>query len=173
MTGHAYRSWAEDHPKGYVQRDEGLKESNPRLAQWRAKHARHEPVRFEPQVQKIIAQVVVEIAEERCVRLHAVSVTRTHVHVLLSFRSPACTCGALAHCRKNCAARKVAESVFIRMKRKIGQAAAKVKSTVGRRWLSRGRDLTPVRNRAHFDYLIRTYLPKHATVEGGIVRVYQ
>jgi len=58
------------------------------------------------------------------------------------------------------------------MKRKIGQAAAKLKSTVGRRWLSRGWDLTPVRNRAHFDYLFQTYLPKHATDEGGIVRKY-
>jgi hypothetical protein len=58
ITAHAYRSWAEDHPKGYVQRDEGLKKTNPRLAKWRAQHSKHGAARFEQGMQEIISQVV-------------------------------------------------------------------------------------------------------------------
>ena len=34
-TVHAYGSWQEDHPKGFVQHGEGLKDPSPGLAAWR------------------------------------------------------------------------------------------------------------------------------------------
>jgi hypothetical protein len=171
-TSHAYRSWDEDHPKGYVQRDEGLREPSESLAQWRGRQAKDPPARFSLELQEVLHGVIVEIAQERRVRLHAVGSTRTHVHKLFSFRSPACPCGASEFCKPGCPARRFAEALMTRVKRKMGQQLAKRSDTCGRRWFSRGWDLTPVRNRGHFDYLVATYLPDHQRRQGGIFRSY-
>jgi hypothetical protein len=171
-TTHAYRSWEEDHPNGYVQRDEGLKPPSENLRRWRSEHALHEPVRFSKELQSLIIDVVEHISIEKCARLHAVAATRTHVHSLISFRSPACICGVSEHCWRNCASRAFAEKFIIRAKQKCGQAIAQHQQTKGRPWFSRGWDLTPVRNKSHFDYLITTYLPKHEKRENGMLRIF-
>lgn len=172
LTAHAYRSWREDHRKGYVQRGEGLREASEGMAQWRAEQAKHEEVRFERSVQEAMHEVVVAIAREREVRLHACVTTPTHLHVLVSFRSPACTCGVWEHCRKGCEGRGHAEGVLVRMKRKMGQTIAKAEGTRGRPWFSRGWDLKPVRSQQHFDHLMQVYLPRHETEQAGLFRRY-
>jgi hypothetical protein len=62
---------------------------------------------------------------------------------------------------------------MIRMKRKMGQALAKLHGTCGRRWLSRGWDTTPVKARPHFDHLRTEYLPEHEIEQAGIFRKYE
>jgi hypothetical protein len=171
-TSHAYRSWDEDHPKGYMQRDEGLKPPSEGLQRWRSEHAKHEPMKFTVDQQRLLHEVVVMISEERLVRLHASATVTTHVHKLFSFRSPACTCGASEFCAPGCAGRQLAERFMTRVKQKMGQQLAKQADTSGRPWFSRGWDLTPVRDRAHFDHLIETYLPDHERFQGGIFRKY-
>ena len=93
-TSHAYRSWDENHPKGYVQRDEGLQLPSEGLQRWRSEHAKDEPARFSLEQQQLLHEIVAMIAAERDTRLHATATVATHVHKLFSFRSPACTCGA-------------------------------------------------------------------------------
>jgi hypothetical protein len=173
MTAHAYRSWPEDHGRGYMQRGEGLKKSAPKLAAHRAAKARFAEASFDREAQLIMHEAVLEIAKERGVRLHAFATCPTHGHALYSFRSPACTCGASKVCRKGCPAKVFAEDVFVRMKRKMGQRIAQLRNTRGRPWLSRGWDTKPVRNRKHFDYLITEYLPSHQTDQAGICRIYR
>ena len=168
LTSHAYRSWREDHPLGYVQRRQGLKGPSEALAQHRAARAKHEPVRFEAGIQHLLHRTVDVIARENEVRLHACATCPTHVHTLISFRSPACTCGASEHCFPDCNAREFAEGAITRLKRKMGQALAKAKGTVGRPYFSRGWDLTPVRGREHFDYLMEVYLPDHEKTQAGV-----
>lgn len=172
MTAHAYRSWSEDHPNGFIQRREGLKKPSTKLAALRAAKARFEKARFELDAQIVLHEVVLEISKEFEMRLHAAATCPTHVHVIYSFRSPACTCGAAKHCRKACPAKIFAEEIFVRMKRKMGQQIAQLKKTSGRTWFSRGWDTTPVRNRGHFDYLTTEYLPKHEQEQAGICRIY-
>lgn len=172
LTAHAYRTWREDDRRGYVQRGEGLKAPNEALARHRAEIARHEEARFDEEIQPVLHEVAVAIAREREVRLHACSTTPTHVHVLISFQSPARTCGAQEHCWKHCPAHAHADGVMVRMKRKMGQAIAKLKETCGRPWFSRGADVKPVRDRGHFDHLVGEYLPKHETEQAGIYRRY-
>jgi hypothetical protein len=172
-TSHAYRSWEEDHPKGYVQRDEGLKPPSERLQRWREEHAKHEPVGFSFGHQQMLHEIVLMIARERGVRLHGTATVLTHVHKLFSFRSPACTCGASKFCAPGCPARKLAERFLTRAKQKMGQRLAQAEGTSGRPWFSRGWDLTPVRDQGHFDHLMETYLPDHERVQGGIFRGYE
>jgi len=172
LTIHTYRSWAEDNPKGYIQRGEGLKEPNPRRAKWRADHAKHPKFRFNLAQQQLAHDTVQRITAERQLKLHACSTTPTHVHTLASFKSPACPCGASRHCSEKCPARAFAESYLTRFKRKLGQQLAAGAATKNRKYLSRGWDITPVRGRWHFDYLVTEYLPDHEKHEGGIFRRY-
>jgi REP element-mobilizing transposase RayT len=173
LTAHAYRSSREDHPKGYVQRREGLKEPTPRLAAWRANHADFPPIRFDQEMQKLLHEVTIEIATEKKVRLHAGATTPTHVHALVSFQSPACTCGAPSqHCHQTCPAKKRADATMTRMKQKMGQQLAQLRQTSGRPYFSRGWDTQPVKNQRHFDHLTTEYLPDHETTQAGIYRLY-
>jgi hypothetical protein len=171
-TVHAYRSWSEEHPFGYVQRGEGLKPPSPNLARYREDHSNHPPARFEGAMQQALIEVVAAIVEERELRLHATTTTPTHVHVVISFRSPACTCGASDHCYANCGARAHVESFLARLKRKMGQCLAKMMNTRGRPWLSRGWDITPVRRPEHLEHLLSVYLPKHESEQAGLFRRY-
>ena len=173
LAAHAYRSWREDDSRGYVQRGEGLREPSRGMAIWRAGRAGDDEARFESDLQEELHRVVVEIAREKSVRLHGCATCPTHVHCVISFRSPACTCGVSAKfCAKDCPARTLADDVMVRMKRKMGQALAKVRGTCGRPWFSRGWDRKPVRGRGHFDYLMTEYLPEHESGQAGIFRGY-
>jgi hypothetical protein len=129
-------------------------------------------VRFTIDQQQMLHEIVVMIAAERSMRLHATATVTTHIHKLFSFRSPACTCGASEFCRRDCEARKLAERFITRAKQKMGQQLAKYDGTVGRPWFSRGWDLSPVRDRGHLDYLMETYLPDHERFQGGIFRTH-
>jgi hypothetical protein len=172
LTAHAYLSWREDDPLGYVQRREGLREPSVALARDRLQRARHPEVRFERAMQVLLHRVCAEIALERKVTLHAQATCPTHVHVLVSFRSPACTCGAVNHCARDCDARQFADQTMARMKRKMGQALAEHGATRNRPWFSRGWDRTKVSGNEHFTHLIATYLPDHGNAQGKIFRRY-
>jgi hypothetical protein len=172
LTVHAYRSWSEDNPLGYVQRDEGLKEPSKDLADWRAEQAKQPESRFERGAQDVLQQVMVAIAREHQLTLHACATCPTHVHGLISFRNPACECGASDFCASDCNAREHAERFAARLKRKMGLGVAKHEGTFGRKWFSRGWDLTPVRKQEHFTYLVEEYLPDHQATQAGIFRRY-
>lgn len=174
LTIHAYRSWSEDDPRGYVQRGEGLKAPDPWRAKWRSDHADWPPYRFDDEAQRLAHDVVVAITDERKLDLHGCAATATHVHTLVSFRSPACTCGDSEHCRRGCPARRAVEKFLTRLKQKLGQQLAKRLGTAGtgRKYLSGGWDVTPVRDRSHFNHLLDRYLPKHETEEAGVYRRY-
>ena len=172
LTVHAYRSWREDHPRGYVQHGKGLREPRPEPAQWRDGAAKHPPARFSPAQQTALQATAELIASERGARLHSLATCSTHVHLLLSFADPPCTCGTAEHCRRGCPARKHVESITTRCKQKMGQRLARDAGTRGRPWFSRGRDVTPVRGREHFDHLIADYLPDHEQTQGGLFRRY-
>ena len=59
------------------------------------------------------------------------------------------------------------------MKRNLGLTLAKSNVTRGRPYLSRGMDVTPVRDATHFEHLCNEYLPRHATTEAGTYRRYR
>jgi hypothetical protein len=141
LTMHAYRSWSEGHSRGYVQHDQGLKPPSPELARWRAAQSKYPPARFDRNAQRALIEVAATVTTEKQVRSHATAATQTHVHVLVSFRNPACTCGdPKNHCYRACPARAAAEQVIVRMKRKMGQALATLHGTTGRPYFSRGWD---------------------------------
>ncbi len=178
ITCHAYRSWSEANPLGYVQRGEGLMRPNPELAEHRRSIALQSPSRFDPAQRTLLLDVLDEVARVTAVKVHAGSCTSTHLHALVSFGEPGCDCKqAIEHevakvCAGDCPARQHAEAFAKRVKRVGGVRLAKAARLIGVKWFGRGWDVTPVRGREHFDRLMTKYLPRHAE-EGGVVRVWR
>ena len=160
----------ESHPLGFIQRRKGLHKTLWKIHRYfqRAEIARSPEARFDKALQLAFHEVIPEICTERAVKLHAAATCPTHIHVIYSFKNPACTCGAPKFCRKGCPAKSHTEKVFTRLKQKLGQSAAKLNQTQNRPWLSRGWNTTPIRNREHLNYLLTEYLPKHETEQHGI-----
>jgi hypothetical protein len=181
VTLHAYRSWSEDHDRGYIQHDRGLSPSDRGLAKWRADRATQPPARFEAATHDLLHDLARTVTHADEATLHAVSVTPTHVHLLLSFATPACCCpwreaagsnpSSSAFCGKSCDARKHAHKVAVHLKRVAGGRLSQQTQQPGRKWFSRGEDITPIRDRKHYLHHIETYLPKHRR-EAGTVKVY-
>ncbi len=178
LTVHAFGSWTENHPRGYVQRSEGLKPPNERLHRARRALQKQPAVRFDATQQALIHEAALATMKRRDIRLHAAAVTATHAHLILSYHHPLCTCRSPAsacgappdYCQRGCPARTSAEKAAGRFKKNAGMALSSSAPAVGRRWFSRGWDLTPVRTPQHLSHLMTDYLPAH-TAEGGLVRI--
>jgi REP element-mobilizing transposase RayT len=152
ITLHAYRSWGADHPKGYVQRGEwGIKPTNVQLAQHRNRIAGQEPTRFTPDMQRAAIEMVKDFCRRRGYVLHGVSVTPTHVHVVLSWEDE-----------------QDPKQAAIRLKQLLGMRLGEVTGRRGWKWFSRGQDVKPVEDRKHLDYLIDEYLPEHIHEQGVV-----
>jgi hypothetical protein len=89
FTFHAYRSWNPDHPRGYVRRDEGVLPRDPEMAGRDDRHARHPPVRFDREIQRILVEEAQDICNRRDWRLHQIATGVSHVHVLVSWQEEA------------------------------------------------------------------------------------
>lgn len=166
ITIHAYPSWTEDNPKGYHQRGEhGVNPPDHDKANQRARIANDPPIHFNTPQQNTIIELTEDILQRRCIRLHALSITPTHLHFIASWFGE--------------------ESIFEKIDQEIKQAdhlASKTKNILstllskqydkpGTRWFSRGAGCTLVTDHEHLSYLMQQYLPKHVE-EGGLIRIY-
>lgn len=172
LTAHAYRSWREDDPRGYVQHGEGLKSPDAERARWRERAAKQPPVRFELAAQAAMQGEVPVVTKAEHVTLYAVATCPTHVHTLVAFETPPCTCDGGRYCLAECPGRDRADNVMTRIKQCLGRRLALEANVRGRRWFSRGGDVTPVRNREHLRHLLSEYLPDHEVTQGGVCRAY-
>lgn len=165
ITIHAYRSWTEDNPHGYFQRGgHGVKPANPDLANKRSRIANHPPHRFSKAQQQLIINESLDITNRRVLRLHAVSCTPTHAHLIVSWFGKESLFNGINEPLKQ------AKYAAAKTKNILSTLLSKQDGTTGKRWFSRGHDCTPVDDREHLNHLIEDYLPKHAK-EGGMFRV--
>lgn len=134
-------------------------------------------------------ELATKVSRAECATLHAASITPTHIHLLVSFKEPNCTCpwhGAAdvnpsadvnsptptkRHHPKTCPTWQKAHTLATRYKRVAGGRLSRQTDQPGRKWFSRGEDISPIHNRQHFEHHLHTYLPRHQH-EGGTVRVF-
>lgn len=153
ITLHAYRSWNADNPKGYVRRDgQGIHRRNDAVAIARDAVATQPAAVFERAKHGLILEAAREVATRRGWKLHAAAITPTHIHLLLSWS------GYLD-----------ADIAAAKFKSIIGITLSKHAGVTGKRWFSRGQSAKRVKDRAHFDYLVTSYLPNHEH-QGGAFR---
>lgn len=171
LTIHAYGSWREDHPKGYVQRGQGLQPTNEALRMSRDRAMRQPAVIWDHDLQRLVAPWLEKASKQYSFDLHAVATTPTHAHVLLAFASPEHTFSkGAARCPPSCPAMQQARKLAARLKKDLGYGMARHCNTRGMKWLSRGWNLTAVKDRKHFDHLATVYLPKHRQQSGTFWR---
>ena len=148
FTYHAYRSWMPDRPEGFVQEGQGVEAPNPRLAESYTEAAGHLPFQFEPATQRFLIVSAIDVCRHRDWRLHGGATEPTHLHLLLSWRD---------HARWQDLRGKIRNILSLELSKREG--------VKGRPWFSKGASRKKVRNREHFDYLMREYLPKHNGVK--------
>jgi hypothetical protein len=164
LTMHAYRSWVEDNPRGYVQRGQrGVQAPNVGISNYRSGIALHSPMRFNVSQMQLAITTTREVCGKLGFDAIAGSCTATHLHVLVGLTGAALTGGAREGDQG-----KDTNALCARIKSIVGWRLSQQLGTTGNRWFSRGKDATPVIDEAHLRYLVGTYLPKHEMLEGGV-----
>jgi hypothetical protein len=185
LTLHAFGTWTEDHPRGYVQRGQGLQPPSPRLHRARRALQTQPPARFDRAHHRLLGDTMRATLDHRGLRPHGLAITPNHLHLIFSFPEPQCTCPSPGYvtgaasgdssrsypCRRGCPARVHAEAAAGRIKKDAGYALARAADTRGHKVFSRGWDLSPVRSAPHLDHLLQVYLPRHRT-QGGTVTIF-
>ena len=143
FTFHAYRSWMPDRPQGYVRRHEGILPPDAEMAERYNRNAKHRPVLFEESHHWTMIAEVDHVCGERDWQLHETAGVRTHLHVLLGWRTE-----------------ERPKAIANHFKRRLGRALSLAANRPGP-WFVRGESKQPVRDDGHFEYLLREYLPKH------------
>ncbi len=143
FTYHAHASWMPDHPRGFVKRDKGIQSSNKALAQKYRSNLKQRPIRFDARAQKLIVFETVAACEHQTIRCHFIATESTHVHVLVSWTIDRTWEIVRA---------KLRESLSRRLNQELERCL----------WFSKSPSRKRVTDQKHFDYLIRTYLPKHS-----------
>ena len=151
---HSYRSWRADNPRGYVRHGEKtICPPNANVQKKWDERAKYERVRFDAEMQRVIIEATRDACARRSWRLHAVAVTPTHVHAMVSWRIQV-------------GWKKVSDT----LKRVLGYLLATRVGPKGRRWFSRGQSRRRIDDRAHFDHHMQIYLPKHRKQRGTVWR---
>lgn len=149
LTYHGYATWMPDHRRGYVHRTDGLKSSDPAMAQNYRRQMQERPVAFTPEMQRLLIDTARAAGSYLDARIHAVATEPTHVHVLVSWHG---------------------DRPWVRLRASVRSAMTReLNHRIGKRtWFADSPSRKRVGDRAHFEYLTSRYLPKHAVcwVEG-------
>jgi len=144
FTFHAYRSWNANRPRGFVRRGLGVLPPSKNLATAYDRAAVQPPVLFDANCQRVLIWIAYDVCRRRGWRLHAAATEGTHVHYLMSWRD-----------------RTKWLDASLRLKNVASLLLNRKRGSFGRRNFSGSGSRKRVRDRQHFDYLMRTYLPRH------------
>jgi REP element-mobilizing transposase RayT len=147
FTFHAYRSWMPDRGRGYVRRDEGILPPDEEMAAFYEEQAKDEPTVLNPTLQRILIEELIIACGHQKVHLYAGTTEPSHVHSLVGWRGEK---GWLA--------------VRNGLKSSLSRRLTKESTVEQRLRLSEGASRKHVKDREHFDYLVKTYLPRHRGV---------
>ena len=142
FTFHAYATWLPDRKQGYVHRTRGLQSQDYDLSD-RYTFLQKEPsVEFTPAIQQRIMTRLHEAAKYQHLRLHAVAMDLSHIHILASWHDSS----------------RTANKVSAALKSSITRSLNTLKR---RKWLSAKGSRKQVKDERHYNYLIEKYLQSH------------
>jgi hypothetical protein len=101
------------------------------------------PVQFSSQIQRAIIASILGSQEKQDFDAHFIATDPTHVHLLVSWRD---------------------DRTWLRLRSTIKSSLSRyLNSRLTRReWFVEGGSRKRVKDRAHFDYLVQRYLPRHS-----------
>ena len=144
FTFHAYRSWGPSHPRGYTKRADGYQPSDDNMARHYDGRAKYPRVWFDEAMQQVLVLGTIDVCARRGWRLHGVGTDPSHFHFVVSWR-------------------EYLAWQYVRQKSKnvLSLLLGRLTGETGRPWFVRDGSRKRVKNRAHLDHLLDTYLPDH------------
>lgn len=141
FTWHAYGTWMPDRPQGYVLKGRGIQTPDAAKAQQYRARQKEETANFTDVIQRLVIDESIIAASMRKFRLHGLATELTHFHSLVSWTD---------------------DRAFDVLRRGLRESISRrLNGSSKRRWLEQGGSRKRVENRAHFNYLMDRYLPKH------------
>ena len=167
FTYHAYRSWMPDHPRGYTKRGEGYQAPDGELAERYRANATSDGILFDEHLQRCLLEEALVACKFQQLRLHAGSTEPSHAHYLVSWKDARHWSKVRASLKSSLSRRLALEDQKNNNSRDATRRRNPRESDTGRYVLklSRGASRKHVENRKHFDYLMKTYLPRHNGVK--------
>ncbi|MHB1156640.1 MAG: hypothetical protein ACYC26_07360 [Phycisphaerales bacterium] len=148
-TIHAYRSWMPDHKHGFVIRGRGIQKPDAKRARWYQSLAKHERMVFDDARCEQIIGAVKDVCANKQWRLHGVVVVWSHLHVIVSWSQYVDAKRARAVIKK---------AITTWLRDATGEQ---------RKGLSGGGSIKRVRDRGHYEHLMKVYLPGHRKYGGA------
>ena len=142
FTYHAHGSWMPDNPRGYVKRGQGILAQDKQMAAQYRGNLEQETIHFDPKIQQLVIAETEVACSHQNLRCHFIATEPTHIHVLVSWTIDRTWEVVRA---------KLRESLSRRLNGDVKRCE----------WFSKSPSRKRVKDRAHFDYLITKYLPKH------------
>jgi hypothetical protein len=142
VTYHAYGSWLPDRKQGYVKRKQGLLARDAKAATQYRNAMKESIVSFTSAIQSSIIDAILGSQTKQQFEPYFIATDKTHVHVLIAWRNDRTWLQLRS---------RVKGSISRRLKRECGE----------RTWLLEGASRKRVKDRAHFEYLVSRYLPRH------------
>jgi hypothetical protein len=149
FTYHAYCSWMPDQRRGFVQKGQGIQPRNERLASAYRKAAKAEPFEFDPPTQYRLITEARAVCVGDGYRLHGAATEPSHLHILVSWLDETLPF----------------PKVRGRIRNLLSLDLSKRAGVTGRPWFAAQASRKRVADKAHFHYLLSTYLPKHRGVQ--------
>jgi hypothetical protein len=142
FTYHAYGSWMPDRKQGYVKRRRGILSTDVAMAEKYRTSMKESAVIFGSVTQLAIIDSLIDSQKRQEFECYYIATDSTHVHILLGWRD---------------------EREWLHMRSIIKcSISRRLNQECGRRtWLVEGGSRKRVKDRAHFDYLVTRYLPRH------------
>lgn len=146
FTYHAYRSWLPDRKNGYVERGKGILPQDLDRARAYREIAAHDPVVFDDSTGWSMIGEAERLCAQQSWKLYEAASTTTHIHLLVGWKST-----------------ETWKRIATRIKQRLGAAISRCRNRPGP-WFSRGHSRKQVRDRKHFEYLLKVYLPRHGLI---------
>jgi len=142
FTYHAFGTWMPDHGNGYTRRGARVLPPDPSIADRYRTRMSQPPVRFTPDIQRIMIEELQAACEAQGYTLHSVATDDTHMHVVVAWDSQRDWKRVRAGLQS---------SLTRRLNRQFGK----------RKWFVAKPSRKRVRDREHLAYLMGEYHPSH------------
>ncbi len=151
FTLHTYRSWMPDHKRGYVKRKQGILSTDEDRAEAYTRRANHERFLLTGDHCDTVIATTIATCGKYHWQPHAIIVVPNHLHVLISWRGY-----------------HKLESIRALLKRALTQTLRQHLPDPRQPVFSRAGSIKRVKHPAHYQHLMRHYLPAHGRYRGKL-----
>jgi len=142
FTYHAFGTWMPDRSRGYVKRNHGILAPDAAMATRYRSAMKETVVEFDDAIQVMILNSILESRDKQAFELYSMATDPSHVHILVGWRDARTWL-------------RMRSGIKSSMSRRLNHDRGK------RTWFAEGGSRKRVKDEAHFEHLVKKYLPSH------------